>query len=244
MPAPDENDEWDYSYRLEAHVTDQSRREMEGSASFVGTRGKTIADAEPERYLYYQGDTAKVIVRTSDYSGHPVAEKVTLKFIEQHWEKIKHREDNNGYKYDTYEYISHETELGSATVTTDSQGKATYDYPVPLLGYIHILAIVNENGNEIVNRGGSLWATDRNNKWADFHFNNQDEKSIKLVPDKKSYRPGETAHVLAMLPDDQAHLLITTELGRGSDDSTTGCARPQPRDRCAHRKALRAERLS
>ncbi len=44
-------------------------------------------------------------------------------------------------------------------------------------------------------------------KYRDF-----DEKSIKLVPDKKSYKPGETAHVLAMLPADKAHLLVTTEL--------------------------------
>ena len=212
VPPPDESDEWDYSYRLEVHVTDQSRREMEGSASFVGTRGKTIANAEPEHYLYYQGDTAKIVVRTSDYSGHPVGEKVTLKFIEERWEKVVTPHNDNGYKYDTTEYVSHENELSSADVTTDSQGKATYDYPVPLLGYIHILAIVNEKDNEIVNRGGYLWSTDRNNKWADFAFNNQDAKSIKLVPDKKSYRPGETAHVLAMLPDDQVHLLVTTEL--------------------------------
>lgn len=211
VPAPDEKDEWDYSYRLEAHVTDQSRREMEGSASFVGTRGKTIANAEAEDYLYYQGDTAKVIVRTADYSGHPVAEKVTLKFIEQHWEMIKKPSEEDP-KYIITEYVSHERELASATVSTDSQGKATYEYPVPVLGYIHILAIVKENGREIVNRGGYLWSTDRNNKWADFELRNQDQKSIKLVPDKKSYRPGETAHVLAMLPDDQAHLLITTEL--------------------------------
>jgi len=39
-----------------------------------------------------------------------------------------------------------------------------------------------------------------------------DEKAIKLVSDKKSYKVGETAHVLAMLPADKAHLLVTTEL--------------------------------
>src|SRR5213078_4453375 len=126
----------------EAHVTDQSRREMEASAGFVGTRGKTIANAEPERYLYYQGDTAKIVVRTADYSGHPVAEKVTLKFIEQRWKVIKKPVVENGYSYETTEYVSQERELASTDVTTDSQGKAAYEYPVPVLGYIHILAIV------------------------------------------------------------------------------------------------------
>src|SRR5947199_6362787 len=83
VPKPEDKDEWDYSYRLEAQVTDASRREMQGQASFIGTRGKTVADAYPERYLYYQGDTAKIKVKTADYAGHPVSEKVTLKFIEQ-----------------------------------------------------------------------------------------------------------------------------------------------------------------
>src|SRR6185437_14018140 len=124
VPKPEEKDEWDYSYRLEAQVTDASRREMQGAASFIGTRGKTVADAFPERYLYYQGDAAKVRVKTADYSGHPISEKVTLKFIEQKYEKKEKVEEYNGYKYTTYDYILHERELGSAEVNTDSQGNA------------------------------------------------------------------------------------------------------------------------
>lgn len=212
VPEPDEEDQWDYSYRLEAQVTDQSRREMQASASFVGTRGRTIADAESERYLYYQNEAAKILVRAADYSGHPVAEKVTLKFIEQHWEKIEKEEEYNGYKYKSYDYVPHEKEVGTAEVTTDSQGKATYSFTVPVLGYIHILAIVNENGTQIINRGGYIWAADRTSQWSDFNFRDTGEDAIKLVPDKKSYKPGDTAHVLALLPTDKAHLLVTTEL--------------------------------
>jgi alpha-2-macroglobulin len=212
VPKPEDKDEWDYSYRLEAQVTDASRREMQGQASFIGTRGKTVADAYPERYIYYQGDAAKVRVKTADYSGHPISEKVTLKFIEQKYEKVEKEEEENGYKYKTYDYILHERELGSAEVNTDSQGSATYDFTVPSPGSIYVKTILNENGKQIVNRGGSFWAPDKKGEWADFEYRDYDEKAIKLVPDKKSYRPGETAHVLAMLPADKAHLLVTTEL--------------------------------
>src|SRR3954469_4865770 len=107
VPAPEDKEEWDYSYRLEAQVTDASRREMQGAASFIGTRGTTVADAYPERYLYYQGDAAKIRVKTADYSGHPVTEKVTLKFIEQKYEKQTKTEESNGYKYETVNYILH-----------------------------------------------------------------------------------------------------------------------------------------
>lgn len=212
VPKPGDKDEWDYSYRLEAQVTDASRREMQGSASFIGTRGKTVADAYPERYLYYQGDPAKIRVKTADYAGHPLAQKVTLKFIEQKWEKIEKEEEYNGYKYKTYDYVLHERELGTADVNTDNQGNATYEFTVPSPGSVYVKAIVNENGREIVNRGGSFWAPDKKGEWSDFEYRDYDENSIKLVPDKKSYKPGETAHVLAMLPKDNVHLLVTTEL--------------------------------
>jgi alpha-2-macroglobulin len=212
VPTPEDKDEWDYSYRLEAQVTDSSRREMQGSASFIGTRGKTVADAYPERYLYYQGDAAKIRVKTADYSGHPVSEKVTLKFIEQKWEKIEKDEEYNGYKYKSYDYKLHERELASADVNTDSKGSAFYDFTVPSPGSIYVKAIVVENGKEIVNRGGSFWAPDKKGEWSDFQYRDIDEKTIKLIPDKKSYKAGETAHVLAMLPVDKAHLLVTTEL--------------------------------
>src|SRR5437879_2800781 len=58
----------------------------------------------------------------------------------------------------------------------------------------------------------SFYAPDKKGEWDVFEFRDFDEKSIKLVPDKKSYKAGETAHVLAMLPADKAHLLVVTEL--------------------------------
>jgi len=212
VPAPEDKEEWDYSYRLEASVTDSSRREMQGQATFIGTRGKSVADAFPERYIYYQGDAAKIRVKTAEYSGKPVSEKVTLKFIEQKYEKKEKEEENEGYKYKTVEYILHERELASADVNTDSQGNGSYDFTVPSPGSIYVKAIVYENGKAIVNRGGSFWAPDKKGEWSDFEYRDYDEKAIKLVPDKKSYKVGETAHVLAMLPTDNAHLLVTTEL--------------------------------
>src|SRR6185436_6861858 len=86
VPAADEKDSSDYSYRLEAQVTDESRRMIEGKASFIGTRGNVVAYTSTSQYVYYQGDTAKVMVRTTDYEGRPVAAGITLKFTERKWE--------------------------------------------------------------------------------------------------------------------------------------------------------------
>ncbi len=209
VPASSETNEWDYGYRLEAQVTDASRRQMEGSATFKGTRGRTIADARPERYLYYRGEPARINVRTGDYLGRAVSSKVTLKFIEQRWEKIE-KDNGNGYTYTDYEM--RERELSTAEVETDARGLATYEYTVLSSGNIYVKAILHEDGKEVINRGGSFWASDRRTEENRFSFRDYGTSSINLIPDRKSYQPGETAHVLVVLPEDGLHLLVTTEL--------------------------------
>jgi alpha-2-macroglobulin len=207
VPPPGEKEPWDYTYRLEAQVTDSARRTIEGRASFVGTRGSVVASIQPERYVYYQGDTARIKVMTATYEGKPVSSKVTLKFVRRTWDKVETTDES---KHTRYDYKLRETELAAAEVTTNGEGQGTYDYRVPEPGSIYIKTILNEGGKQIASVGGYLWAADKTQKWADFAF--EDYGSIKLIPDKKVYQPGDTAHVLAMLPTDGAHLLVTTEL--------------------------------
>ncbi|HZE63077.1 MAG TPA: MG2 domain-containing protein [Pyrinomonadaceae bacterium] len=209
IPATDENDTNDYSYRLEAQVTDSARRTIDGSASFVATRGSVVANADPDRYVYNKGDVAKIRVTTSDYEGRPVSAKVQLKFVERTWTRKEKKEDEE-YSYPEYEM--HEREIASADVQTDSQGQASYDYTTTEDGNLSIKTIIDESGKKVASIGGYLWVTDQQYSWTDSAYYSEDYNSIKLVPDKKSYRAGETAHVLAILPTDNAHLLVSTEL--------------------------------
>jgi uncharacterized protein YfaS (alpha-2-macroglobulin family) len=207
IPEADPKDAWDYSYRVEAQVTDASRRTMDGSTSFKGVRSNVVAYAESERYVYYQGDTARIKVTASDREGRPVRTGVRLTFFERRWEKVIKKTDY-GDEYADYE--ARERELHAAAVQTNEQGEALYDYAAAQNGSITIKTTVEERGRPVVMEAGSLWVTDRSGRWADVSYG--DEGAIKLVPDKKSYRPGETALVAAFLPTDGAHLLVTTEL--------------------------------
>jgi uncharacterized protein YfaS (alpha-2-macroglobulin family) len=206
VPPLDEKQPFDFTYRLEAQVTDPSRREMGGKAGFVGTRGKVVVFARPERYVYYQDDNARIKVKTGDYEGRPVSAKVALKFVEVKYEKYEEKDGDQT----TVRYKPVRRDLSSAEVTTNQQGEAVYDYHIPITGSIDIETSVYENGKRIPSDAGFIFAADRNNRWADWAY--RDYGSIKLVPDKKSYQPGDTAHVLAMLPADKAHLLVTTEM--------------------------------
>ncbi|MBO0719293.1 MAG: hypothetical protein J2P41_00600, partial [Blastocatellia bacterium] len=202
VPQADQESKWDYSYRLEAQVTDSARRMIDGKASFVGTRGSIVAYAWPERYVYYQNDNARLKIKTADYEGRPVQARVTLKFESVKWEK----RERDHY----FDYTPIYTPLSSADVTTNAQGEATYDYKVPVIGSIYVSTIVDDGGKKILSNTNYIYATDKNSGWADSA--GRDYESIKIIPDKKSYQLGEKARVLAMLPTDKAHLLVTTEL--------------------------------
>jgi uncharacterized protein YfaS (alpha-2-macroglobulin family) len=210
VPPSDENDTSDYSYRLEAQVTDSARRTIDGAGSFVATRGTVVASAEPDRYVYNKGDVARIRVSTNDYEGHPVSAKVQLQFVERTWSKKPKPEDADEYYYPEYEM--HERAIDYADVQTDSQGQASYDYPTKEDGNISIKTVTWENGRAVPTIGGYLWVTDKQYPWNESSYYSEDYNAIKLVPDKKSYKPGDVAHVLAILPTDNAHLLVSTEL--------------------------------
>lgn len=207
VPAPKETDVWDFQYRLEAEVIDSSRRSLEGNATMVATRGSIIANAEPNRYVYSTGETAKINVSTTDYEGRPVPAKLTLSFVRRTRATVERAEQNDYSLYET-----REEEIGAGEVSTNQDGFATYDFPVTTPGSIAIKTVVQEAGKQVVSVGGFIWTTSDDSDWASSLSYDGMAHSIKLVSDQKSYRPGETAHVLAILPAEHTNLLVTTEL--------------------------------
>ncbi|HEY6120835.1 MAG TPA: MG2 domain-containing protein, partial [Pyrinomonadaceae bacterium] len=111
IPEATESDPYDYSYRLEAQVTDSSRRTMDSTGSFTATRGNVVVTAEPDRYVYNKGDIARVDVRTTDYEGRPVSADVTLKFVIRTWTKVQKERD--GTSYSDYEMKEREVSAGN-----------------------------------------------------------------------------------------------------------------------------------
>ncbi|HEX7330258.1 MAG TPA: MG2 domain-containing protein [Pyrinomonadaceae bacterium] len=205
VPFSNANDYWDFKYRLEAQVTDSSRRSINGSSDLIATRGNVVALATPARYVYTKGETAKVLVSTTDYEGHPVPAKVSLKFMSRAWVKVEKKEN----EYDP-DYEVQENELSSAEVTTDQAGQGSYNFPINSSNNISIRTVVYGDDEQFTWLGGLIWVASSDQPWTDSDYY-ENSGSIKLVPDKKSYLPGETAHVLAVLPKEDAKLLVTTE---------------------------------
>jgi uncharacterized protein YfaS (alpha-2-macroglobulin family) len=203
VPQSQENDVTDFQYRVEAQITDASRRTIDGSATLVATRGSVIASAMPDRYVFTQGQTARITVKTTDYEGHPVPARLTLKFVAPY--TVVETTSNGS------QYTWRENDLSAAEISTDQQGHAIYDYQATTPGSVSIKTVVEEKGKQFATLGGYLYVVSPESRWTDLPEDNESMGAIKLEADKKSYRAGETAHVLAILPEENANLLVTTE---------------------------------
>src|SRR5215213_4818280 len=204
IPATGESDVNDYQYRLDVQVTDSSRRTIDATATVIATRGSIIARAAPDRYVYNNGQTARIVVETTDYEGHPAPAKLSLKFISA---QIKVETGSNGSSH----YAMRETEVASVDINTDQQGHAVYNYQITTPGSISLKTVVYEKEKQFTSLGGYLWVVSPDYQWIQSPYYSENSGTIKLVPDKKAYQPGETARVLAILPEEHANLLVTTE---------------------------------
>ncbi|HKS09352.1 MAG TPA: alpha-2-macroglobulin family protein, partial [Pyrinomonadaceae bacterium] len=119
--------------------------------------------------------------------------------------------ENKENEYDP-DYKLIENEVSAGQLTTDQEGQATYNFSIQGAGSFSIKTIVQEGDRHYTSLSGFIWVANETDTASPYWSSYYQESSIKLVPDKKSYRAGETAHVLALLPKEGANLLVTTEL--------------------------------
>jgi uncharacterized protein YfaS (alpha-2-macroglobulin family) len=165
---------WDHDavLRIQARVMDQANREITGSGYAVATRGSFRVRIDPESYVYPPGSRARFLIQARDYDGKPVQTKVAVEVREYTWpQKDKGRTVFTG------------------DAQTDAQGKASIDVPVPAAGSYRAWARAQTPERRDVSDWAYLWVS--GGDWG-----GQRRERIELVPDKKTYRPGDTAKVL------------------------------------------------
>ena len=132
-------------------------------------------------------------------AGVPV--DVTLTQVQ--WTSVRRAEGNGFYTWDTQR---REMPAGSWTVTTA-------DTPVPLAipfkegGFYRLEARGRgDDGRFAVTRSSFYVLGDGYTAWQRF-----DHNRIELVPERQTYRPGDTARIMIQSPWEQATALVTTE---------------------------------
>ena len=178
----------DLTYRIEARVTDAGNREISGRGYAIATYGSFFLTAQPDAYVYSKGGTAKIAVTAQDYDKKPVATAFKAEISRWNWQKR------------AGEVVS--TSQGQ----TDASGKGEVDFVIPDAGEFRVRVFANTPEHREVQDSIFLWAPGESAWWT-----GPAQENVQIVPDRKSYVPGDTAHVLIVTGKDPASVLVTAE---------------------------------
>ncbi|HXG59295.1 MAG TPA: MG2 domain-containing protein, partial [Thermoanaerobaculia bacterium] len=195
---------WPYEYRLEGEVTDVSRQKIAGRAVrrvdpapwYIGVKAPPFfADAK-------SGVATEIVAAAVD--GTAVAGvNVTVELKQIQWTSVRRAEGNGFY---TWETERKEVPAGKWSVTTAAQ-PVPLQIDVPRGGYYEVIARASDAEGRSTRTRLSFYAVgDGYTAWERF-----DHNRIDLVPEKKRYRPGETARIMIKSPWEEATALLTVE---------------------------------
>jgi uncharacterized protein YfaS (alpha-2-macroglobulin family) len=186
-PSPNQRD---IRYRIEARVRDAANREISGYGSVLATYGSFQVSVRAQSYSYRQGDTAQLTVEARDYDGKPVSTAVRVELLRQDYSRPR----------------SKPTVITTTSAQTGSDGAASLDVPLAQAGSLIVRVAATTPENREVSGSSYLWVTGGNQDWY-----GGNRREIKIVPDKKSYLPGETARLLLITGVPESYVLVTTE---------------------------------
>jgi uncharacterized protein YfaS (alpha-2-macroglobulin family) len=184
----------DLDYTVEAGVTDTANREITGRGRFLATYGTFRVNVEPVSYAVHAGDMAKFNVTTVDYDDKPVSTRVHVQMVFYHYA--------NG---------STQTTIGPAVdVTTDATGHASGEVAVGAPQYssaeLQATAAAVQPGTRSPMDESYLWIMGAGQVSWDSSYG-----TTQIVADKKSYAPGDTAHLSIVSEAEGFYALVVAQ---------------------------------
>ncbi len=193
-----------YMYTLEGDVEDVSRQHIANRATFtVHPAPWYIGILRPSYFVEQKnGIKTQIVAVTPEGVATPgVPVEVTLTQIQ--WNSVRRAEGNGFY---TWETERKEVPVGTWTVTTGAE-PAPLDINIPGGGYFVLKATGREPGGRFAVTQTSFYALGEGyTAWMRY-----DHNRIDLVPERKTYKPGDTARIMIQSPWERATALVTTE---------------------------------
>jgi uncharacterized protein YfaS (alpha-2-macroglobulin family) len=183
-------------------------------------------------------DQGMVEVVTLDTEGKPVAD-VPVKLMAKRRIDYSHRKRIVGGFY-AYEHHTEFADLGEICKgRSDSRGKFQCAIESNEAGNVYLLAETSDKAGNVFFAGTSYWVSGQGDLW--FTAGNQDR--IDVIPEKRSYAPGETARLQVRTPFREATALVSIEAGGIIDTQVVAAVALQSGDRVAGQGRVGAERV-
>jgi uncharacterized protein YfaS (alpha-2-macroglobulin family) len=173
-----ERDHNDKDYTVTAGVTDPAGREISGAYKFLATYGSFRIHAEPVSYFARKGDPITLKLSAVDYENHPIATRIHLKLTQSKYSNGK----------------TQTLDAGAADSSTDAKGEGAVQVTPTLSGSIEVLATADTPEHRTVQDATWLYVSGPR-ETIDADDLDDSSRQMKILADKKSYAPGDIAHL-------------------------------------------------
>ena len=193
-----------YLYTLEGDVEDVSRQHIANRATVtVHPAPWYIGVRRPSYFLDQKAGLKTEIIAVGTDGSIAAGVPVHIKLTQVQWQSVRRAEGNGFYTWDTERK---EVPAGSWDVTTGTDPVAV-QIPFASGGYFMLEAKgASADGRFAITRTSFYVLGAGYTAWQRF-----DHNRIEIVPERKTYRPGETARIMIQSPWERATALVTTE---------------------------------
>ncbi|HPU54994.1 MAG TPA: alpha-2-macroglobulin family protein, partial [Verrucomicrobiota bacterium] len=226
----------DFEYRIEARVTDASRREIVGNGTVRVTRQRYYVHARAEHNLYRPQDKVTVNFRALDANDQPMVVDGLVKVTRDYWFEIwiapdgrevqgdelkqlqarmriwpppPERPDQKGWrlKFRGYQH----DDILTRTLKTDTNGTAVLEFTPEREGYYRVAWSGEDPRGEglppvPIRAETTVWVAD--NRSTDLGYRHG---GVEIIVDKDTFRVGQTAPVMLVANAAGRYVLFTTE---------------------------------
>jgi uncharacterized protein YfaS (alpha-2-macroglobulin family) len=189
----------------EADVTDLSRQMISGSSSAIVHPGEFYVALNPGPDFFVKAaDAVKPQILAVDPKGNRVSGvSVSVELLQRKWSVA--RQEVGGLFRNTVSTV--DRAVASCSVTTGNDPASCALQPSGAGFYILHAKATDKRGNPLAS-SSEVYVTGES---GDTSWGDNDQQRLGLVPDRKSYEVGQTAHILVKSPFKTAEALVTVE---------------------------------
>ncbi|MCU0770401.1 MAG: MG2 domain-containing protein [Verrucomicrobia bacterium] len=232
------NEGQDYEYRIEARVTDASRREIVSSGTVRVTRQSYSVHARAEHNLYRPVDKVPVEFQARDANENPVSVEGTVKVTRQYWWEIWLRPDGTEVKGDELKQLQarhplwpppperpdqkgwklkfrgyEQDEILTRTVSTDTHGTARFEFEPDRVGYYRVEWSSPDRNSNLKSRISNPVRADTtvwvtDSQTTDIGYRHG---GVEIIADRDTFHVGSEAPVMLVANSADRYVLFTVE---------------------------------
>ena len=194
---------------FEATVTDLTGNAVSGRASVIVHRSGVYVGVRSTTYVGMEGEPLDIEVVAVDWNSTPLpGQKVNVDIVERRWYSVQQQDAQGRIQWSSSVEDIPVTSFNDVIV--DDKGLATISFTPSKGGIFRAIVTAHDSQGNEARASTYLWIAGKDY----IPWQQTNDRSFRLVADRSSYVPGDTAEILIASPfQGEAYALVTVERG-------------------------------